>query len=166
MSIEISNRYEDYYLDRVQSNQQEKVEKIAKNDEKENETENIPAPKDEYISSEKFGIKPSGLYHMGQDADGNPKVIFDHPEKVKGEKDVNATEEPANNAKKTTANTDKVDRQIEKLKEKKKQLEQQIKAANDDEKKIKELQKKLAQVEGELRQKDNDTYRHQNAVLS
>ena len=166
MSMEISNRYEDHYLDRVQLDRQEKGDEIAKNGEKENKTENIPTPKDEYISSEKSGMKPSGLYHMGQDADGNPKVIYDDPEKVKEGKDAKAAEEPANNAEKTTTNTDKVDMEIEKLKEEKKQLEQQIRAANGDEKKIKELQKKLAQIEGELSQKDNDTYRRQNAVIS
>ncbi len=158
MSMEISNGYENHYLEKVPSNPHEKVEKTAKNHEK----ENIPIPKDEYISSEKSDIKPSGLYHMGQDEKGNPKIIYDEPEKAKKGKDSKSAEAPE----KITANTDYVDREIEKLKKEKKQLEQQIKAANGDEETIKELQEKLAQIEGELTQKDNDTYRRQNAVIS
>lgn len=161
MSMEVNNRYENPYLDKVWMNQQEKAEKSTKNSDK----ENIPTPKDEYISSEKSGEKPSGLYRIGQDENGNPKVIYDDPEKAKKGKDVKPGE-PAKDAEKTTTNTDKVDREIEKLKEEKKQIEQQIKAVNGDEKKIKELQKKLNQIEGELKQKDNDTYRRRNAVIS
>lgn len=111
-------------------------------------------PKDEYISSEKSGEKPSGLYRLGQDENGNKKLIYDAPDK-------------AGNAKeKCIANTDQVDREIEKLKEKKKELEQQIRAAFGDEEKIKELEKKLADIENELSQKDNDTYRRQNASVT
>lgn len=111
-------------------------------------------PKDEYISSEKSGEKPSGLYRLGQDENGNKKLIYDAPDK-------------AGNAKeKCIANTNQVDREIEKLKEKKKELEQQIRAAFGDEGKIKELEKKLADVENELSQKDNDTYRRQNASVT
>ena len=87
------------------------------------------------------------MYRMGQDENGNPKVLYDDP-------------------KKCTANTDEVDREIKKLKEQKQQLEQKINAAAGDEEKVKELEKKLSQVEGELSQKDNDTYRRQNAVFS
>ena len=142
----------------------EYLEKMQPKAETVKETENqvngnsMPLPKDEYISSEKSGNKPSGLYRMGQDENGNPKVLYDDPKKVQKKSATGKAEE-------CTTNTDAVDREIEKLKEEKRQLEQQIQAETDDEK-VKELEKKLAQVEVELNQKNNDTYRRQNAVVS
>ena len=142
----------------------EYLEKMQPKAETVKETENqvngnsMPLPKDEYISSEKSGNKPSGLYRMGQDENGNPKVLYDDPKKVQKKSATGKAEE-------CTTNTDAVDREIEKLKEEKRQLEQQIQAETDD-KKVKELEKKLAQVEAELNQKNNDTYRGQNAVVS
>ena len=65
---------------------------------------------------------------------------------------------------KTTTNTDDVDREIEKLKEKKKQLEQELKTS--DESKKEDLEAQIQQLEMELLQKDNDTYRHNNAIIS
>lgn len=140
---------------------------------------------DEYISNERLGKKPTGLYRVGQDENGNRKIFFDKPkadyadeeEKLKAEKDRSGEGEDGKGPKvsgdsqgkpveKCVANTDKVDREIKKLKEKKQQLEQQIRSASGDEKKIRELEKKLAQVENELSQKDNDTYRRQNASVS
>lgn len=113
------------------------------------------APHDEYVSSEKSGEKPSGLYRVGQDENGNRKVYYD----VKTAGSENAEE-------KCTANTDRVDREIEQLKEKRKKLEQQLQSASGDEKKVKELESKLAQVERELSQKDNDAYRKQNSSVT
>ena len=168
MSMEISSNYKDYkneYLDRVQTGQ-DKVKEASQDQRGEDKNEGIPVPKDEYISSEKSGSKPSGLYRLGQDENGNPKVMYDDPKRVAKAKDVQPKEEPAKKAEKCTTNTDNVDREIEKLKEEKKQLEQQIKAAAGDKEKVKVLEKKLAQIEGELSQKDNDTYRRQNAVIS
>ena len=142
----------------------EYLEKMQPKAETVKETENqvngnsMPVPKDEYISSEKSGNKPSGLYRMGQDENGNPKILYDDPKKVQKKSATGKAEE-------CTTNTDAVDREIEKLKEEKRQLEQQIQAETDDEK-VKELEKKLAQVEVELNQKNNDTYRRQNAVVS
>lgn len=142
----------------------EYLEKMQPKAETVKETENqvngnsMPLPKDEYISSEKSGNKPSELYRMGQDENGNPKVLYDDPKKVQKKSATGKAEE-------CTTNTDAVDREIEKLKEEKRQLEQQIQAETDDEK-VKELEKKLAQVEAELNQKNNDTYRRQNAVVS
>ena len=142
----------------------EYLEKMQPKAETVKETENqvngnsMPVPKDEYISSEKSGNKPSGLYRMGQDENGNPKILYDNPKKVQKKTATGKAEE-------CTTNTDAVDREIEKLKEEKRQLEQQIQAETDDEK-VKELEKKLAQVEAELNQKNNDTYRRQNAVVS
>ena len=168
MSMEISSNYKDYkneYLDRVQTGQ-DKVKEASQDQRGEDKNEGIPVPKDEYISSEKSGSKPSGLYRLGQDENGNPKVMYDDPKRVAKAKDVQPKEEPAKKAEKCTTNTDNVDREIEKLKEKKKQLEQQIKAAAGDKEKVKVLEKKLAQIEGKLSQKDNDTYRRKNAVIS
>lgn len=157
MSMEVSGRCENSYLEKLQPNQQKKAEEAAKSEKQESKLENVPIPKDEYISSEKSGEKPSGLYRIGRDDEGNPKVIYDDPEKVK---------KNAQSAEETTTNTDKVDREIKQLKEEKKQLEQQLKAAADDAEKTKELERKIAQIENELSQKDNDTYRRQNAVIS
>lgn len=120
------------------------------------------AYKDEYISSEKSGSKPSGLYYLGKDENGNPRVVYDDwKREIKPGKEA---DEPGKKAEKCTTNTDKVDREIEKLKEEKKQLEQQIKAAAGEEEKVKEWKKKLAQIEMELSWKDNETYRRQNSV--
>jgi len=168
MSMEISGNYKDYkneYLDRVQTGQ-DKVKEASQDQRGEDKNEGIPVPKDEYISNEKSGSKPSGLYRLGQDENGNPKVMYDDPKRAAKAKDVQPKEEPAKKAEKCTTNTDNVDREIEKLKEDKKQLEQQIKAAAGDKEKVKVLEKKLVQIEGQLSQKDNDTYRRQNAVIS
>ena len=168
MSMEISGNYKDYkneYLERAQT-EQDKVKRTSQEQRTEDKSEGVPIPKDEYISSEKSGSKPSGLYRLGQDENGNPKVMYDDPKRVAKAKDVQPKEEPAKTAEKCTTNTDNVDREIEKLKEEKKQLEQQIKAAAGDKEKVKVLEKKLAQIEGKLSQKDNDTYRRKNAVIS
>lgn len=168
MSMEISGNYKDYkneYLERAQT-EQDKVKRTLQEQRAEDKSEGVPIPKDEYISSEKSGSKPSGLYRLGQDKNGNPKVMYDDPKRAAKAKDVQPKEEPAKKAEKCTTNTDNVDREIEKLKEEKKQLEQQIKAAAGDKEKVKVLEKKLAQIEGQLSQKDKDTYRRQNAVMS
>lgn len=127
-------------------------------------------PHDEYISSEKDGAKPTGLYRVGQDEDGRRRILYDDPKKSgsgdeKKQPKVNgkAPEKPEEEC---MANTDKVDREIRKLKEKKSQIERQIRSASGDEKKTEELEKKLAQVENELKQKDNDTYRRQHSSYS
>ena len=168
MSMEISSNYKDYkneYLERAQT-EQDKVKRISQEQRAEDKSEGVPIPKDEYISSEKSVSKPSGLYRLRQDENGNPKVTYDDSKRAAKAKDVQPKEEPAKKAEKCTTNTDNVDRKIEKLKEEKKQLEQQIKAAAGDKEKVKVLEKKLAQIEGQLSQKDNDTYRRQNAVIS
>ena len=149
MSMEVSSNYKDYkndYLERLQE-EREKAKEAQKEQGAGDKSEGISVPIDEYISSKQSGSRPSGLYRMGQDENGNPKVLYDDP-------------------KKCTTNTDKVDREIRKLKEQKQQLEQKINAAAGDEEKVKELEKKLSQVEGELSKKDKDTYRRQNAVFS
>lgn len=168
MSMEISGNYKDYkneYLEKAQT-EQDKVKRTSQEQRAEDKREGVPILKDEYISSEKSGSKPSGLYRLWQDENGAPKVMYDDPKRAAKAKDVQPKEEPAKKAEKCTTNTDNVDREIEKLKEEKKQLEQQIKAAAGDKEKVKVLEKKLAQIEGQLSQKDNDTYRRQNAVIS
>ncbi len=153
----------------------EKVEKAAE----EKNAGKMSEPRDEYISSEKSGQKPTGLYRVGQDENGNRKLFFDDPKAGHANGRGDRSEESENGkapkaggdsqgkpAEKCVTNTDKVDREIKKLKEKKQELEQQLQSASGDEKKIRELEKKLAQVENELSQKDNDTYRRQNASVS
>ncbi|MDE7130962.1 MAG: hypothetical protein K2O65_04070 [Lachnospiraceae bacterium] len=185
MSMEVSSNYKNDYLERLQEGK-DKAKEIGKEQDARNKSESIPVPKDEYISSEQSGRRPSGLYHMGKDENGNPKVMYDDPKKAGGadgngklgvrtngpEKD-KESEQPKvksgsrkDDAEEVTGNTDAVDREIKKLKKQKQQLEQQIKAASGDEEKTKELEKKLAQVESELSQKDNDTYRRQHAVIT
>ncbi len=170
MSMEVSSSYKDYKNDdweRLQEGK-DKTKEALKEQGTGNKRESIPVPKDEYISSEQSGSRPSGLYRMGQDENGNPKVLYDEPKKSggtdgKGQPKVGA--DSPEDEEKCTTNTDKADREIEKLKEQKQQLEQQIKVAFGDEEKVKELEKKLSRIEGELSQKDNDTYRRQNAVV-
>ena len=185
MAMEINGNYSHYgtdYEEQLKAKREERADEAKKAEEKKanekkaeenKESNEIPVPKDEYISSETSGRKPSGLYRLGQDENGNPKVIYDDPRKasekesaqkrpVDGDQDKpsKASEE------KCVADTDQVDREIQKLKEQKKQLEQQIKSASADEEKVRELQAKLAQVENELSQKDNDTYRKQNSIVT
>lgn len=158
MSMKMNGNYNDFrtnYAEQLKTEQtlerMERTEGINEVQKEIKASDRIPVPRDEYTSSEKSGVKPSGLYQLGQDKDGSRKIIFDDPKK---------SEE------KCVGNTDKVDREIEKLKEKQQQLEQQIRSAAGDEEKVRELEKKLAQVEGELRQKDNDSYRRQNTSFS
>lgn len=172
MSMEVSGNYKDYkndYLERLQE-EKRKAQEAGKAQGAGNKSEGIPVPKDEYISSGQSGSRPSGLYHMGKDENGNAKVLYDDPKKVNGadkkEQPKVGADSPEEDAEKCTTNTDKVDREIKKLKEQKQQLEQQIKAAAGDEEKVKALEKELSQIESELSQKDNDTYRRQNAVIS
>ena len=164
MSMEISNRYGLDYIHKAQTEQTakatERAEEAAKSKEKD---------KPEYISSEKSGKKPSGLYHMEQDENGNPKIIFDttkRAEEAESEQSKGAElKELSDNdrVKVTIGNMDKVKNEIKKLKEEKKQLEQQLKMAAGNEQKTKELKAKLAQVEAELSVKDTDEYKRQHA---
>ncbi len=157
MSMKINGNYSDFranYAEQLKTEQSlKRVERAEETDmvQKAIASDKIPVPSDEYTSSEKSGVKPSGMYQLGQNEDGSLKIVFDDPKK---------SEE------KCVGNTDKVDREIKKLKEKQQWLEQQIQTAAGDEQKVRELERKLAQVETELRQKDNDTYRRQNSSFS
>lgn len=131
---------------------------------------------DQYIPEEKR--EPSGLYWMGQDENGQPKVYFDNPERT-SDGSRSSEERPApgldrkglekkeadGKAERCTGSTDQVDREIERLKRKREELERQI-SAEPDEVKAKALERKLAQVERELSRKDNDTYRRRHTVFS
>ena len=171
MSMEISSNYKNYtndYLERLQENK-DKAKEVGKEQDETNKSESIPVPKDEYISSEKSGNRPNGLYRMGQDENGNLKIIFDTPTKAeeaeseqpKGVKLKGVSD--SGRVQVTIGNMDKVKNEIKKLKEKKKQLEQQLKMAAGNEQKTKELETKLAQVEAELSVKDTDEYKKQHA---
>lgn len=97
MSMEISGNYKDYkneYLERAQT-EQDIVKRTSQEQRAEDKSEGVPIPKDEYISSEKSGSKPSGLYRLGQDENGNPKVMYDDPKRAAKAKDVQPKEEPA-----------------------------------------------------------------------
>ncbi len=182
MSMEIKGSFNADYAEQVREAQNARMAEKAKEAEKETEkkeSNKLSEPHDEYISSEKSGKEPTGLYRVGQDSDGRRKIFFDDPKKsdrTGGQEQPKADEDskepkvgednPEKPAEKWVGNTDKVDREIEKLKEKKQQLEQQIQSASGDEKKVKELEAKLAQIESELSQKDNDTYRRQHAEVS
>lgn len=187
MAMQINGNYahpETEYTEMVKGRQSVQEAEKAKEAEKvpeEKSAGRLSLPQDEYISSEKSGQKPTGLYRVGQDENGNRKIFFDDPKadhangKDGCSKEGGDGREPKVSGdgqgqpeEKCVVNTDKVDREIKKLKEKQQQLERQIQsaAAAGDEEKIRQLEKKLAQVESELSQKDNDTYRRQNASVS
>lgn len=166
MAMEINGNYSYYgtdYEEQMKTRRQEKANETEKEEAATDHIGKIPVPRDEYISSEESDRKPTGLYRLGQDENGNPKVWYDDPKKPANAGKGSAPEAPEE---KCTGSTDQVDREIKQLKEEKKQLEQQIKTASGDEEKLKELEQKLAQVESELTQKDNDTYRRQHTVFT
>ena len=130
-----------------------------KMDEKES-VKKMPADKfvDEYIP----GNPPRGIYSMGKDDEGNPKIDYlDFKDKESAETSGN----DKTKSESTTTDTDMVDREIERLKEKKKQLEQQANNVQDLDKK-EQLEKEIARIDLELAEKDNDAYRRQHAVIS
>lgn len=121
---------------------------------------------DEYVPEEK--AEPIGLYRLGREADGKPKIYFDDPARAADEPEQsNGPDTPASekNVQRCICSTDQVDREIERLKKKQAELERQI-STQTGEGQIRGLEQKLAQVESELAQKDNDTYRRQHAVFS
>ncbi len=180
MSMEINRSDRDFKVNYAEQLREEQLEKVKKvRDEK--VSDSVSTLCDEYISSEKSGRKPSGLYRLEQDENGSRKIVFDvvnksentdkkEPSKAdspkenqEGKQPEAKPEAPENSEETCIGNTDRVDREIKKLKEKKQQLEQQIRSASGEEEKVRELERKLIQVENELRQKDNDTYRKQNS---
>ncbi len=100
-----------------------------------------------------------GLYKMGQDEEGNPKLEFDAPKAPENAAPEQKKEEQC------ITNTDRVDREIEALKKQGEQLEKQLKTEQDPQK-AKRLKQMLTQVQQELGMKDNDSYRKQNAQVT
>lgn len=176
MSMNINDSYGPYktdYMEQLKEKQfldRAEQGKEAAKEQEEKASEKAPAPQDEYISSERSNAKPSGLYRVGQDENGNPKIFFDDPGKSKNAEGKELPEvnggNPSKPSEKCLANTDKVDREIKQLKEKLRQLQQQIASASGDEAKVKELEQKLAQVEHELSRKDNDAYRRSHTSFT
>lgn len=177
MSMEINGSYDRLGIDHFKRSEEEqslgRIEKEKETAQKDADVSGkIPVLQDEYISSERSGAKPGGLYRLGKDDNGDQKVFFDDPQKADSKKAWSKDENEQLKVKpdsqkgsgeKCIGNTDKVDREIKKLKQERQQLEQQIKSASGDEKKVRELEKKLLQVENELGRKDNDTYRKQHS---
>lgn len=192
MAMQISGNYDHSginYAERVKEKEAaERAEKAKETGKQRQKALAVSEPQDEYISSEKSGKEPTGLYRIGQDDNGNRKIFFDDPnmdDRSKGGTDGKEPKVSGNHPGKLVdrcvVNTDKVDREIKKLKEKKQQLEKQIQSASGgemssgypampfgdkDERKIRNLEKQLVQVENELRQKDNDIYRRSHSVFS
>ena len=135
--------------ERVKEKQAAERAEKAKGAEKAAEEKNVgklSEPRDEYISSEKSGQKPTGLYRVGQDENGNRKIFFDDPKAGHAKEQDDRSEKNEDGkapkvggdsqgkpAEKCVTNTDKVDREIKKLKEKKQQLKQQIQSASGNE---------------------------------
>lgn len=121
---------------------------------------------DEYVPEEK--TEPIGLYRLGRDEDGKPKIYFDDPARAADKPEQSSGSDvptPEKSTQRCICSTDQVDREIESLKKKQAELERQI-SAQLDEGQLRGLEQKLVQVENELAQKDNDTYRRQHAVFS
>ena len=135
--------------ERVKEKQAAERAEKAKGAEKAAEEKNVgklSEPRDEYISSEKSGQKPTGLYRVGQDENGSRKIFFDDPKAGHANGKDDRSEESEDGeapkvsggsqgkpAEKCVTNTDKVDREIKMLKEKKQQLKQQIQSASGNE---------------------------------
>lgn len=189
MSMKVKESYghaQADYVEQLKAKQEpcrsDKAKEAGKAAGGEKESDRPSVPQDEYVSSEKSGAKPSGLYRLGQDEHGNRKIFFEDPKKSgqaegaghpfakpeapeegkkPGAKPANP-DNPGDKEEKCVGNTNRVEQEIRKLKQEKKTLEQQIRSASGQEEKVEELEKKLAQVESELSQKDNDTYRRQH----
>lgn len=172
MAMSISGDYSSHITDYTErlSEKQDGLKAEKKPASGENPDRRPPVYQDEYISSKEAENKPSGLYRLGQDENGRPKVFYDAPAKANASGREKTTEEASPNAddgtEKCVTNTDKVDREIENLRKKAALLKQQLSAASKDEEKTEELKKKLAAVQEELSRKDTDSYRRQNASIS
>ena len=89
-----------------------KAEKIGKPE----ESSKPDSPKvrmDEYVPSEPI----KGIYKLGKDEDGNPKIDYIDPKKDNVQKPAKMTTSDPKKSESTTTDTDKVDKEIEKLKE-------------------------------------------------
>ena len=84
MSMEINGKYGQYATDYTKrlEEEREKVKEAEKEQNGEKISDKLSDLHDEYISSEKSGVKPSGLYRLGQDEDGRKKEFYDDPKKA------------------------------------------------------------------------------------
>ena len=88
MAMQVNGNYEHSrtdYAERVKEKQAAERAEKAKEAEKaaeEKKSGTLSEPQDEYISSEKSGKKPTGLYWVGKDENGSRKIFFDDPEAV------------------------------------------------------------------------------------
>ena len=129
MAMQIHGNYDHSgtdYAERVKEKQADQRAEKVKEAEKAAEEKNagkMSEPRDEYISSEKSGQKPTGLYRVGQDENGNRKLFFDDPKAGHANGRGDRSEESENGkapkvggdsqgkpAEKCVTNTDKVDR--------------------------------------------------------
>ena len=81
MSIKVDSSYHHSKINDVRKLEEEQSMNKAQKAEETKASDQTPVLQDEYISSKKAGEKPSGLYRLGQDENGNPKVFFDDPKK-------------------------------------------------------------------------------------
>lgn len=105
MAMQINENYHHSKIDDAERlKEKQAAEKAKKAQETRAESPSkLPEPQDEYISSEKSGKKPTGLYWVGQDENGSRKIFFDDPKAVRGEekeepKTAGAEEEEATKA--------------------------------------------------------------------
>ena len=82
MAMQVNGNYEysrTDYAERVKEKQAAERAEKAKEAEKaaeEKKSGKLSEPQDEYISSEKSGNQPTGLYRVGQDENGNRKIFL------------------------------------------------------------------------------------------
>lgn len=107
----------------------EKTNETSKTSEQENAKMSVP--KDEYISREKSGQAPTGLYNVEKDKEGNTVIKYDDPRKALKKVDGISS--------------------VQKLKSKKDSLKMQIKQVAGTPKE-KELKKKLKEIEKQIKQ--------------
>lgn len=82
MAMQVNGNYEHSrtdYAERVKEKQAAERAEKAKEAEKaaeEKKSGTLSEPQDEYISSEKSGKKPTGLYWVGKDENGSRKIFL------------------------------------------------------------------------------------------
>lgn len=116
--------------------------------------------------------EPSGLYRLGVDQEGQPKVFFDSPQQPQAPEPEEgpapgtpAKQSPARKKERCVADTGKVDRELERLRGRQEELSQRLNQETDPARR-EELERQLSQAERELAEKDNDTYRRQHTEFT
>lgn len=136
-----------------------------------NETKDIKATSPEHYDRYEKGSDSSaadvpGIYQMGEDEEGNPKILFDKPEEADENAQSPMAPEKEADTSQCTVNTDKVDSEIEKLKKQIAEVQQQLQQVEGDTDKRASLERKLQSLNSELQSKDNDAYRKQHATYT